>query len=340
MRRGWGGEPQSYGGSEDRSQRYDAFIRQFDANGDGMISPNEVSSARRPFYEGLVRRAGLDPNSTISVQALRDALVQRRSGGSRDSGQTEGAGKTGGDASKPAASLVPGFGPSAPATLVPGFGPPSAAKSVTSSGTGSGTTPSPAGASNSTSTASVPAPPASPPPAPSSSAPVSSPTSSENRVDDRVRKYAEAMLRQYDKNKNNVLERDEWSQMRSTWHDADTNRDGVITLDELAARMANFSRSRSGPSSSPSTTMVAAAPSGGAAAPRRSIRFLLPHERLPAGLPDWFLRKDADADGQVSMAEYARSGWSNALAEEFMKYDLNGDGIITPEECLKATSGK
>jgi len=149
------------------------------------------------------------------------------------------------------------------------------------------------------------------------------------------------MLRQYDKNKNNVLEKDEWSQMRSTWHEADANRDGVITLDELAARMANFSRSRSGPSSAPSGTMVAAAPSGsGPSAPRKSIRFLSPHERLPAGLPDWFLRKDADADGQVSMAEYARSGWSDSLAEEFMKYDLNGDGIVTPEECLKATNGK
>ncbi len=164
-------------------------------------------------------------------------------------------------------------------------------------------------------------------------------------MDERVRRYAEAMLRQYDKNKNNVLEKDEWSQMRSTWHEADANRDGVITLEELAARMANFSRSRSGPSSPPSSppsgTMVAAAPSGGGAStPRKSIRFLSPQERLPSGLPDWFVRKDADEDGQVSMAEYARGGWSNALAEEFAKYDLNGDGIVTPEECLKSTNGK
>jgi hypothetical protein len=73
---------------------------------------------------------------------------------------------------------------------------------------------------------------------------------------------------------------------------------------------------------------------------KKSYRFLSPQERLPRGLPDWFLRKDADGDGQVAMAEYASSGWSEALAEEFTKHDLNGDGVITPEECLKAANAR
>lgn len=156
-----------------------------------------------------------------------------------------------------------------------------------------------------------------------------------------MRKYAEALLRQYDKNKNNVLEKDEWSQMKSTWRDSDANGDGVITLDELAAKMGSFSRSRSTPSSSSSGNSAVAA-SGGNSNPalKKSYRFLSPHERLPGGLPDWFLRKDADADGQVTMAEYSRSSWSNSMAEEFLKYDRNGDGIVTPEECLKSASGK
>jgi Ca2+-binding EF-hand superfamily protein len=346
--RRWGGSDGPPGGRfEDRAQRFEAFLRQFDANGDGMISPNEVNSSRRPFYEGLVRRAGMDPNSTISIQALREALSQRRSSSSGSSGPSEGGGKPGGDASKPAPSLVPGFGTGSQGATVPGFGIAPPAKPSTPSGSGPASSSSPLLASNSPGPSPSSPPPApSPSPAPPSSQSGASPASpsppvDSRGVDERVRRYAEALLRQYDKNKNNVLEKDEWSQMQSRWHDADANRDGVITLDELAARMSNFSRSRSSPPSSSSGTMVSSGPSvGGNSAPRKSIRFLSPQERLPPGLPDWFLRKDADGDGQVSMAEYARSDWSDSLAEEFNKYDLNGDGIITPEECLKASSKK
>jgi hypothetical protein len=157
-----------------------------------------------------------------------------------------------------------------------------------------------------------------------------------------VRKYAEALLRQYDTNKNGVLEKDEWMQMKSNWRDADTNGDGIITLDELAVKMGGFSRSRSASSSTSSGSSVAAVSGGssGSSTSKRSYRFLSPQERLPRGLPDWFLRKDTDGDGQVTMAEYSRGGWSDSMAEEFAKYDRNGDGIITPEECLKAMNAK
>jgi hypothetical protein len=58
-------------------------------------------------------------------------------------------------------------------------------------------------------------------------------------------------------------------------------------------------------------------------------------ERLPKGLPSWFARNDTDADGQVMMAEYM-TDFTDSKAAEFAKYDLNGDGIITPDECLDA----
>ncbi len=35
------------------------------------------------------------------------------------------------------------------------------------------------------------------------------------------------------------------------------------------------------------------------------------------------------------MSEYA-SDWSDELVEEFGKFDTNGDGVITPQECLLA----
>jgi Ca2+-binding EF-hand superfamily protein len=65
----------------------------------------------------------------------------------------------------------------------------------------------------------------------------------------------------------------------------------------------------------------------------KRIRFLMPTERLPQGLPEWFRAKDANGDGQVSMAEFATT-WTDALVREFNSYDLNGDGMITPQEVL------
>jgi Ca2+-binding EF-hand superfamily protein len=68
----------------------------------------------------------------------------------------------------------------------------------------------------------------------------------------------------------------------------------------------------------------------------KSGRFLTPKERLAKGLPEWFLEKDRDGDGQVSMAEFADE-WTADVAAEFNRYDLNHDGIVTAAECLKAT---
>jgi len=67
----------------------------------------------------------------------------------------------------------------------------------------------------------------------------------------------------------------------------------------------------------------------------KSGRFRTPQERV-TGLPDWFLKYDADGDGQVTMAEYAHGReWTPELLNEFNRYDLNHDGVITAAECLK-----
>ncbi len=51
-------------------------------------------------------------------------------------------------------------------------------------------------------------------------------------------------------------------------------------------------------------------------------------------MPQWFIDKDRNGDGQITMAQYA-TNWTPALVAEFNKYDLNHDGIITAEEVLK-----
>jgi hypothetical protein len=68
---------------------------------------------------------------------------------------------------------------------------------------------------------------------------------------------------------------------------------------------------------------------------RKRYRFKTAHERLPKGIPDWFVEKDANHDGQVMMAEFAVR-WNDALVAEFVQFDRNGDGVITPKECMAA----
>ena len=60
----------------------------------------------------------------------------------------------------------------------------------------------------------------------------------------------------------------------------------------------------------------------------KSGRFLTPQERLSKELPEWFREKDVNGDGQVDMAEFANE-WTPELVDEFNRYDLNHDGIIT-----------
>ena len=74
-------------------------------------------------------------------------------------------------------------------------------------------------------------------------------------------------------------------------------------------------------------------------APRKPGRFLTARERLPKGLPDWFLEKDVNGDGQVTMAQFT-DNWTPEKVAEFARYDLNHDGIITAAECLKVEKAK
>ncbi len=67
----------------------------------------------------------------------------------------------------------------------------------------------------------------------------------------------------------------------------------------------------------------------------KSYRLKTAAERMPEGLPDWFARSDSNVDGQIAMSEFS-SNWSDAVVADFNKFDLDGDGIITPRECLKA----
>lgn len=182
----------------------------------------------------------------------------------------------------------------------------------------------------------------------SSGGPTSSSSSGSSGDTSKYRAYAEGLIKQHDADKSGMLEKSkgEWDKLREEQREADTNRDGVITLDELVAKLQAYgggssrgsSSSSSGYSSRSSSSSSRSSwwkqDSAAASEPKKSYRFLSPTERLPKGLPDWFIRNDADGDGQIMMSEYA-STWTESTAAEFMRLDLDGDGIITPHEALQ-----
>lgn len=177
-------------------------------------------------------------------------------------------------------------------------------------------------------------------------------SSSSSDSSDKIKKYAESLMRQYDRNKNRILEKEEWKNMRGSPEESDLNKDGKLTLAELTHRLKNYSRSSSSSSSSSSSDKKSSDSKSSSSRYSRyksssskkdddddsaSYRFLTPAERLPKDLPSWFARNDADADGQVKMAEYS-TVWTDDKVEEFRQIDANGDGFITPAEAIAAES--
>jgi Ca2+-binding EF-hand superfamily protein len=151
-----------------------------------------------------------------------------------------------------------------------------------------------------------------------------------------------------------VLDKEELGKMKASYATADSNRDGRVTQDELAAHLTEFSRgSQATTTSSMASTERPRGPSAAGRSDddrrerrserleivRRSYRFLTPTERLtetlPSSLREWFLSNDRNGDGQVAMSEYAAS-WSEDKVSEFRKLDLNNDGRITPQEYVRA----
>ena len=291
-------------------QWYGQMLKGLDTNGDGKIDEAEVGQdGRRKYYaERIIRRAGLEPKYPISLKRVQEGL-KKTSGQSSSSSSSSKSKKEG-------TPLVPGFDVETETLPVPGFGGTieEQAKTV-ATGTRSSSTPSTSSRSSRSSTSSRDS-------SSTSSRDSSSSSSTSTRGREyEVRRYAQSLLRQYDKNRNGKLEKDEWSNMRGSPEKSDRNKDGVITSEELTDRLMNYSRGRAGGGRSNSS--------------KESYRALSAIERLPDGLPDWFAELDSNEDGQVAMSEYATQ-WSDAKAREFELYDLNNDGIITPPECLEA----
>ncbi len=160
-------------------------------------------------------------------------------------------------------------------------------------------------------------------------------------VTEEDEREANELLRRMDRNRDGVLSGSEISSRFSgNPLDFDRNRDGKLTARELAVRYArrregreesrrdddrrrDRDRNRDEPVEIPDVFNG-----------RKSYR-VTTSRQMPEGLPGFFTDKDADGDGQVSMAEFAEE-WSDEVVKEFFASDLNRDGVITADEALRA----
>lgn len=110
------------------------------------------------------------------------------------------------------------------------------------------------------------------------------------------------VMGRFDKNRNGRLEAAEAQSLGIPIARIDVNRDGELSRDELQAHLFEL-QDQAGDESQ--------------------------------GLPGWFYELDANRDGQVEMAEYSQE-WPEAKVQEFRSIDLNGDGLLTTSEVIRS----
>lgn len=300
----WGQRGRDRDRGRDRSDRFTEALQRWDANDDGIVTKEEAPGRAWGFIQRRAEAAGLDAAEGVRIKALTGDNNEEQAESASNSQETAKR-KTDSDAKpNPMAFGVADdkAGKASPAGF--GIAPEEEADK-----------PEPRrGRSRSRSDRS------------------SSSGSGENDDLDKAKRYADGLIKRYDKNNSGALEKEEWTDIRGEPARADANKDGVITRSELTARMQyNLRKDKSGGTSRRETSRSAERKAGEG---RQTYRFTPPQERLPEGLPGWFKSKDKNGDGQVAMHEYNRR-WTDRSAGEFARYDKNGDGMVTPDEVAK-----
>ena len=271
------------------------FLSRLDRNGNGTLDPDEQQG---PAQFLIQRLQSVDPSiksgQPISIKRVTEAFQKSRGG---DSGGDSKGGSSdprrSSDDALTADLLVPDFRVETDPVMLPGFGPTAEMMSVA--------------------------------------------------VTDADRNEARQTLGRYDRNRDGVLTKDELSSRFSgNPMDFDRNKDGRLTEGELAVRYARRrtvreedegrSRESSRRSSKKERSVSVDDMMEKLYGDRKSYRI----EGAGAsteGVPGFFTDKDANQDGQVTMAEFA-SEWTDELLQEFFKSDLNRDGIITVQEVI------
>lgn len=303
-----------FGGGSSRGGG-EEFIRGLDVNKNGMIDPNEVEGPAKFFLPRLASEAGLDPAQPMPLDKLLSAREKMRSsggggfapggpgggfspggpmgpGGSSDRGSERGRDDRSRDDRERDRDREsrPSEASTSKAPLVPGFGEDLKLASVAGFGEG---------AVGGTST---------------------------SGHDPKAEEYVNDLLKRYDKNKNGLLEQEEWKEGR--WSpdatESDTNRDTKLTRDELLARFVRRNAMRTSSSSDKGSggSSGGSAPMSGGGDSSSSD----PDGKLLRFAESMMSRYDENKDGILQKEEWANMRGDPAAA------DKNRDGLITKEE--------
>lgn len=171
----------------------------------------------------------------------------------------------------------------------------------------------------------------------------------------KIRRIAQQLVQRLDRNSDQKIDAAEWAALASASALPDGDADGGADLQEVADWLTRYGRGQRlwlgpvGPATRPTaapeppTAPFSAADSaadktsvpatGNPASRPRGQRFFVPAEALPAGLPEWFVARDADGDGQLTLSEYSPRGVP-AEVRDFSIWDADGDGVVTASEYL------
>ena len=297
---GFGGGRGGTGGDRGGRGGFDAssMLSRLDRNGNGVLDPDEQQG---PAQFLISRMQQADPSikagRPIPLKTVTEAFEKMRA--QRDGGDqgnaSRGRGNSAADEAMEPELLVPGFGVEEDPIPLLGFGPAAEMLSTV--------------------------------------------------VTEEDKREAAERMRRYDRNRDGVLTKDELSSRFSgNPMDFDRNKDGKLSVSELAVRYARRregeeearqarrqdDRGRSRDSDPEDPAEIIKGIYNGRVSYRDSSTV-----KLPDGVPGFFSDKDANKDGQVTMAEFATE-WSDSTLAEYFKSDLNSDGVITVEEVLLA----
>ncbi len=208
----------------------------------------------------------------------------------------------------------------------------------------------------------------------------------------KLRKYADYLIKKYDKNEDGLLQENEWKPMPQA-QAVDLDGNFQLNSEELVFYLARFAKNRSllkpeplliqpNKVTVPSTEGIKIHPLSGKPSPKSKgeikkqknglsdltesefkamlvkpadseidseakLEILLeemdesPQREYTVsaaqmkGVPRWFILRDRDGDGQLSLREYSPSLSTGSIAF-FGRLDTNGDGFITPDEIRAA----
>lgn len=285
-----------------------AMIKRFDTNGNDMIDPSESQGMAGMFLQRMAQNnPKIDLSKPVPIKTLTEQINSMRGGGSSSSPSSS--------TSDEPELLVPDFSLDEEPLPPEGFGIANSLFSV--------------------------------------------------RVEDRDITEAEERMRRYDRNRDGKLSKEELRSGR--WSDDpmqyDRNRDGQLTASELAMRYANrrvAEEERRENSDDQRRGWGRGGDSGWGRGgggegwnnakqeeeekqpdrfgDAKSYRLASGGDDSLKDLPDFFARSDANNDGQVMMNEFS-SSWDAEKLAEFLKWDLNNDGIILARECRAALEG-